>query len=180
LDVIRWGKQHGRQMAIATKELLQVEQMDVLADKGYHTGGELMECEYARSIERNNARVMANPNYYRQRQQLAEHPFGTLKRQRGFIFTLMKGKEKVLGEVGLEFIGYNLTRCVSILGFIELCKALKKCAFIVLNLFERSFLSLFKQLTFKADKMQIDQDKEIIPSYSLENDFVKLYLSVQF
>jgi len=262
------------QMAIATKELLQVEQMDVLADKGYHTGGELMECEkenittyvsprapstndnglypvtsfvynreedtytcpaeetlttnnvwyshknpgnkpplrfrrytttacksctgrdkctkqklkgrsidrseYAESMERNNARVMANPNYYRQRQQLAEHPFGTLKRQRGFIFTLMKGKEKVLGEVGLEFIGYNLTRCVSILGFIELCKALKKCAFIVLNLVERSFLSFFRQLSFKTDKMQIDQDKEIIPSYSLENDFVKLYLSVQF
>jgi len=52
-------------------------------------------------------RVEDNPNYYRQRQQLAEHPFGTLKRQRGFIFTLIKGKEKVLGEVGLEFIGYN-------------------------------------------------------------------------
>ena len=31
-------------MAIATKELLGVEKMDVLADKGYHTGGELMEC----------------------------------------------------------------------------------------------------------------------------------------
>jgi len=32
---------------------------------------------------------------------------GKLKRQRGFTFTLMKGKEKVFGEVGLEFIGYN-------------------------------------------------------------------------
>lgn len=92
----------------------------------------------------------------------------------------MKGKEKVLGEVGLEFIGYNLTRCVSILGFMELCKALKKCAFIVLNLVKRSFLSLFILLSFKTDKMQIDQNKEIIPSYSLKNDFVKLYLSVQF
>ena len=92
----------------------------------------------------------------------------------------MKGKEKVLGEVGLEFIGYNLTRCVSILGFIELCKALKKCAFTVLNLVERSFLGIFRLLSFKNNKMQIDQNKEIIPSYSLENDFVKLYLSVQF
>jgi len=63
--------------------------------------------EFAESIEKNNERVIANPNDYRQRQQLAEHPFGTLKRQRGFTFTLMKGKEKVLGEVGLEFIGYN-------------------------------------------------------------------------
>jgi len=37
----------------------------------------------------------------------------------------MEGKEKVLGEVGLEFIGYNLKRCASILGLEELCKALK-------------------------------------------------------
>ncbi|MCX6238707.1 MAG: transposase [Bacteroidia bacterium] len=222
-------------MAIATKEILKVEKMDVLADKGYHTGEELMECEkenittyvspkapstkdtglypvtsfvynreedtytcpagetlttnnvwynhsnpgnnppyrfrryttpacktcanrdkctkqkqngrtidrseFADSMERNNCRVIANPNYYRQRQQLAEHPFGTLKRQRGFIFTLMKGKEKVLGEVGLEFIGYNLTRCVSIIGFIELCKALKKVLF---NYFKPHSTILFK------------------------------------
>ena len=42
--------------------------------------------------------------------KLAEHPFGTLKRQHGFIFTLMKWKEKVSGEVGLEFISYNSIR----------------------------------------------------------------------
>jgi transposase len=32
-------------MSIASKELLGVEKMDVLADKGYHTGEELMQCE---------------------------------------------------------------------------------------------------------------------------------------
>jgi hypothetical protein len=32
-------------MAVTTKELLKVETMDVLADKGYHTGEELMNCE---------------------------------------------------------------------------------------------------------------------------------------
>ena len=31
-------------VAIATKELLQVEAMDVLADKGYHTGEQLAQC----------------------------------------------------------------------------------------------------------------------------------------
>jgi len=69
------------------------------------------------------------PDYYRQRQQVTEHPFGTLKQSRsyreGFPFTLMKGKEKVLGEVGLEFIGYNLKHCASILGLEELRKTLK-------------------------------------------------------
>jgi transposase len=209
------------QMATATKEILKAESMDALADKGYHTGGELKKCEaenitayvspkapatpdnglypvttftynpeddtytcpagetlrtnnvwykhsgkgkteayrflryttpacktcanrsqctagekngraidrseYAPAIEANRERVTANPEYYRLRQQITEHQFGTLKRQRGFTFTLMKGKTKVLGEVGLEFIGYNLVRCVTILGLPELCKALKKC-----------------------------------------------------
>jgi transposase len=252
------------QMAIATKELLQVEQMDVLADKGYHTGGELMECEkenittyispkapstkdtglypvtsfvynreedaytcpageiltttnvwyshsnpgnkpplrfrrytttacktcanrhkctkqkingraidrseFAESMEKNNARVIANPNYYQQRQQLAEHPFGTLKRQRGFTFTLMRGKEKVLGEVGLEFIGYNLTRCASILGFVELCKALKKCAFIALYAFLESFLSLFEQLFLEGLGIQNISKNKLSTLYCTVNE----------
>jgi transposase len=252
------------QMAIATKELLQVEQMDVLADKGYHTGSELMECEkenittyvspkapstkdtglypvtsfvynpqddtytcpagetlitnnvwyshnnpgnkpplrfmrytttacktcasrdkctgqkingraidrseYANSMEQNNERVIANPNYYRQRQQLAEHPFGTLKRQRGFTFTLMRGKEKVLGEVGLEFIGYNLTRCVSILGFVELCKALKECAFVIEGIFTAPISSLFWQFFLGNRKLQIGPDPKLSPFYCSVNE----------
>jgi hypothetical protein len=105
--------------------------------------------EYAISMEQNNQRVIANPNYYRQRQQLAEHPFGTLKRQRGFTFTLMKGKEKVLGEVGLEFIGYNLSRCANILGLTELCKVLKKCTFIIKTISFGPFLSFFEQIISK-------------------------------
>lgn len=32
-------------MAIATKEVLAVEKMDVLADKGYHTGEQIRQCE---------------------------------------------------------------------------------------------------------------------------------------
>jgi transposase len=237
-------------MAEATRELLKTELMDVLADKGYHTGEELQKCEqqgittyispkapvvkdsglfaitdfiysekddtytcpageklrtnkvwhahsgkkrtpafrfqrytttacktcvlrsqctkgkangraidrseYAGSIERNNIRVTANPNYYRQRQQIAEHPFGTLKRQRGFTFTLMKGKEKVLGEVGLEFIGYNLSRCASIMGIPELVKALRENRFQVFIRIISFFLSRFDELKlFQAKTVKI-------------------------
>ena len=52
--------------------------------------------------------------------------FGTLKRQRGFTHTLVRGKENVLGEVGLMFIGYNLSRCISVIGIEEFIKALKE------------------------------------------------------
>lgn len=227
-------------MAGQTKELLQPEQMDVLADKGYHTGQELQKCEqlkvntyvspktpvvkdpdvfpvtdftyskqddyytcpagekltsnkiwykhsgktstpafrfqrytstacksctmrpmctkgktngraidrseYADMIDRNSQRVTDNPNYYRLRQQITEHPFGTIKRQRGFTFTLMKGKEKVLGEVGLEFIAYNLSRCVSIMGIPELIKALQECCSSLGSPVIWPFFSLFDQL----------------------------------
>ncbi len=107
--------------------------------------------EFAESIEQNNQRVITNPGYYRQRQQLVEHPFGTLKRQRGFIFTLLKGKEKVLGEIGLGFIGYNLTRCVSILGIVKLIKALNKCCLLILWFEMRAILSLLCPFHFEME-----------------------------
>lgn len=245
------------EMATAAKEILNAESMDVLADKGYHTGQELQRChesgintfvspkdsaagdsgvfhvtdfvynkqddsytcpagetmrtngtchshsgktktpafrfqryttpackncairqqctkakangrciersEYAGAIEQNNRRVTENPGYYRLRQQITEHPFGTLKRQRGFTFTLMKGKTNVLGEVGLEFIGYNLTRCATILGLAELCKALKKCYLSLFCFLFRPFLSFLQLVFFSACVKLNSQTDKLIP-----------------
>ena len=81
--------------------------------------------QFQPAITRNNRRVAKNPGYYRQRQQLIEHQFGTLKRQRGFEYTLLRGKEKVLAEVSLAFTTYNLGRTVSILGFEAVLRRLK-------------------------------------------------------
>jgi len=81
--------------------------------------------EYAEYVKRNNERVLNNPDYYRQRQQIIEHQFGTLKRQRNFDFVLMKGKQHVLSEVYIAFTAYNLGRTMSILGFSELIERIK-------------------------------------------------------
>ena len=207
-------------VAIAAKEGLQVEEMDVLADKGYHTGEQIRKCEqngittyvspkepasndpdifpitsfvynsennsytcparevlttngtwlthsskgyksaykfqryntkkckscelqvqctksktngrnidrseFAADVEQNNKRVKENPAYYKQRQQLAEHPWGTLKRQRGFDYVLTRGKRIVLGEISLVFIGYNLSRIAMIAEGINTLKELIK------------------------------------------------------
>ncbi|MDD3772880.1 MAG: transposase, partial [Weeksellaceae bacterium] len=72
----------------------------------------------------NAERVNQNKDYYKQRQQLAEHPWGTIKRQRGFDHVLTRGKTKVLGEASLVFIGYNLTRCANITNGFERFKLL--------------------------------------------------------
>jgi len=75
---------------------------------------------YQKALEENQKRVNENPEYYRLRQQVTEHQFGTLKRQWGFTFTLMKGKQHVLSEVNILMICYNLTRIISIYGVNEL------------------------------------------------------------
>ncbi|MBO3100321.1 IS1182 family transposase, partial [Gelidibacter pelagius] len=46
---------------------------------------------YQEALEENQKRVEEKPEYYRLRQQITEHQFGTLKRQWGFTHTLMRG-----------------------------------------------------------------------------------------
>jgi hypothetical protein len=60
----------------------------------------------------------------RQRAGLAEHPFGTLKRWFGWDHFLVRGFEKVRGEMSLMVLGYNLVRVLNVLGldaFREYC-----------------------------------------------------------
>ena len=101
--------------------------------------GKIIERASSQSVlQRNRLRVGADPQYYRQRQQITEHQFGTLKRQWGFTFTLMKKKMNVLAEVELGMLNYNLCRAISILGPDELKARLK-------NLFS-AFLQLIYAL----------------------------------
>jgi len=81
---------------------------------------------YQEALEENQKRVESNPDYYRLRQQITEHQFGTLKRQWGFTYVLMKGKENVLSEVNLMMICYNLRRLMSIFSINDLKNKLKQ------------------------------------------------------
>jgi len=108
--------------------------------------------EYADELEANTQRVKGKPDYYRKRQQIAEHMYGTLKRQRGFTHTNVRGKEKVLGEVGLAFIGYNLTRCISILGVEKLIRKLSESCLPLFLSVNRSILRLFEELILATNK----------------------------
>ena len=80
---------------------------------------------YQETLENNENRVNQNPDYYRLRQQITEHQFGTLKRQWGFTYTLMKEKQNVLSEAYLFFSVYNLIRTLKILGPEKLKNRLK-------------------------------------------------------
>ena len=56
----------------------------------------------------------------RRRKALAEHPFGTLKCRAGYRHFLMRGFDKVRGELGLMVLCYNFTRALNIIGLERL------------------------------------------------------------
>lgn len=72
---------------------------------------------YAPCFEQNARNMAAQPELYKQRKCIVEHPFGTLKRQWGFSYILTKkGKKRASADVGLMFIAYNLRRIINIIG----------------------------------------------------------------
>jgi hypothetical protein len=69
-------------------------------------------------------RVRLCPEVMDERKEVAEHPFGTLKRAFGASYLLLKGLRKVGGEVGLLMIAYNFRRAQTFLELRSLCRRL--------------------------------------------------------
>lgn len=81
--------------------------------------------EYQDAVDINNNNIKNNPEYYKRRQAIVEHPFGTIKRHFGFTHTLMKGLQKVNGEMNLIMFCYNFMRTKNIMGFDKMLAAIK-------------------------------------------------------
>lgn len=79
--------------------------------------GKLIERNiYSEAFELNRANIEAEPELYKRRQAIVEHPFGTIKRQWGFDHILSKnGRRRASADVGFIFIAYNLRRIRNIL-----------------------------------------------------------------
>lgn len=86
---------------------------------------EIERSEYAEAVETNNENYRNNQALYRQRQEINEHIFGTIKRQWGYHHTNLRGLEKVNGEMALIMTVYNLKRVLNILTMPELFKKLE-------------------------------------------------------
>jgi len=63
---------------------------------------------------------------YRIRQEIVEHPFGTVKRGWGAYYFLTKRKVSVTAEMALTFLAYNFKRAMNILGVKEMLRRLKE------------------------------------------------------
>ncbi len=73
--------------------------------------------------ERAAKRVRDNPEKMRLRQQIVEHPFGTMKRAMQSGYFLMRGLKKVRAEMSLTVLSYNIKRVVNILGVEKMIEA---------------------------------------------------------
>ena len=75
-------------------------------------------------LEAMEQRVRSRPEVMKQRKQLVEHPFGTMKRWWDAGYFLMRGLEKVRTEFSLTVLAYNLRRGLNLIEMPRLMAAL--------------------------------------------------------
>lgn len=89
-------------------------------------GKAIQRSEYQELVDNNKKRIEENKELYRKRQQIVEHPYGTIKRQWGFSYILTKkGIERASADVGFIITVYNLRRIINIIGLKRLKKYLQ-------------------------------------------------------
>ena len=89
---------------------------------------EIIRRENDEAIERAAARLEGAGAKYEQRRNSVEHVFGTRKQwgHRGHRELLLKGMEKVRGEIHLSALSYNLCRAIAILGVEGVLQGLRE------------------------------------------------------
>ncbi|MBA7590447.1 hypothetical protein ES708_32567 [subsurface metagenome] len=114
-------------------------------------GKAIQRSEYMELINRNKERIEKNKDYYRRRQAIVEHPYGTIKRQWGFSYvSTKKGKQRASADVGFMFIAYNLRRIMNIVGKNSLKKYLEVLILLISGIYSRIMfkISLLKAIHF--------------------------------
>ena len=81
--------------------------------------------EHEEVLEAVQRRLDLNPGAMRQRREVVEHPFGTIKMRMGATHFLTKTLPKVANEMALHVLAYNLVRVLNILGIQPLMAALR-------------------------------------------------------
>ena len=98
--------------------------------------------EYAPYVEINRLNIQADPATYKKRQSIAEHPYGTIKRQWGFYYVITKkGIKRASADVGFMFVAYNLRRLMNIIDKNALIKFLQELGSLFLG--EKTLLKRF-------------------------------------
>ena len=84
----------------------------------------IVRWEHEEVLEAVQRRLDLNPGAMRQRREVVEHPFGTIKLRMGAVHFLLKRLPKVRGEMALHVLAYNLERAIAIKGVGALIAAI--------------------------------------------------------
>jgi transposase len=122
--------------------------------------------EYQDAVDTNNENIRQNTDYYKRRQSICEHPFGTIKRQWGYTYTLMKGLQKVNGEMNLIMLVYNVRRTISLLGFEKMLAAI------------RNWIPDYKKVFYFIHKAVYSRFLKIIKEAKTFDSYSGLYIKV--
>ena len=111
-------------------------------------GKAIQRSEFQEYVDRNKNRIKENKQLYRKRQQIVEHPYGTIKRQWGFSYIITKKYiERAEADFGFIMTAYNLRRIINIVGM----KRLRECLESIFRFF------CIKISLFKLFLIQINQ-----------------------
>src|SRR6267378_3911657 len=80
---------------------------------------------YEDAREAMHRRAIADPIWMRHRREIAEHPFGTMKRLMAHPRFLVRGLRKAIAELAVGVLSHNLKRIINILGVPALLQALE-------------------------------------------------------
>jgi hypothetical protein len=75
----------------------------------------ILGAPYQDTLDMADERTRENKALYRKRQEIVEHPFGTVKAVWGYKQFLCRGKTKAAAEVSLAYLAYNIRRVVNIM-----------------------------------------------------------------
>ncbi len=91
-----------------------------------HCGKAIQRSEFQKYVDRNKNLINQNKQLYRKRQQIVEHPYGTIKRQWGFNYIITKKYiQRAEADFGLIMTAYNIRRIINIIGARNLGKYMK-------------------------------------------------------
>lgn len=78
----------------------------------------------ASSVPLRKVRILQNKEIASQRKSIVEHPFGTVKRDLGIAYLLLRTIPKAEGELSLAFLAFNIKRALNIVGIEKMMEVL--------------------------------------------------------
>ena len=145
-----------------TRDCMQCSVKSACSKAKYGKG--IQRSEYTHYINQNKERINDQKDYYRRRQAIVEHPYGTIKRQWGFHYIITKKyKERANADTGLMFIAYNFKRMINILGVNTLKNYLEILCSLLISIINQILLQIkpYQPSVFLSKKDSLFENRSL-------------------